>query len=77
MTMVTHTITGIVQSVNTIAQFMNNQNYTLESPQSGQPPLPIIPTLTPPDYHRPDTQQKTTHQTTPDPSPHKQEEYQT
>ena len=75
MTMVTHTITGLVQSINNIAQFMNNQNYTLESPQSGQPPLPIIPTLTLPDYHTQDTQHKTTRQTTTDPSPHKQEGY--
>ena len=64
MTMVMHTITGLVQSVNAIAQFMNNQNYSLELPKSVQPPLPIIPTPTPPDHHRPDTQQKPTHRNT-------------
>ena len=75
--MVTHTITGLVQSVNAIAQFMNNQNYTLESPQSGQPPLPMIPSPTPPDQHTPNSQYKPTHQTTIDPSPYKQKRDQT
>ena len=47
MSMITSTITGLVQSVNTIAQFMNINSQTLESPQSGQTPIQIIPNLSP------------------------------
>jgi hypothetical protein len=77
MIMVTHTIKGLVQSVNAIAQIMNNQNYTLESPQSGQPSLPIIPTPSPPDHHTPSTNYNNRRQREIDPSPHNKEGDQT
>jgi hypothetical protein len=77
MTMVTQTITGLVQSVNAIARFMNNQNNPIESPQSGQPLLPIIPTPSPPDNHTPNPSSRHTQQSITEPSPHEQEGYPT
>jgi len=77
MIMVTHTIKGLVQSVNAIAQIMNNQNYTLELPQSGQPPLPIIPTPTLPEQHTPITHYSNRWQPAIDLSPHNKEGDQT
>lgn len=44
MKMETITIKGLVQSINAIVQFINNHNCTLESPQSGQLPIQMIPT---------------------------------
>ena len=72
MNMVTATIMGLAKSVNKIARFMNTNNQIQESPQSGQPPIQIIPNLTPPETTTP----LHTHNTTAPPQthpPHKQE----
>ena len=68
MNMVTTTITGLAKSVNEIARFMNINNQLQESPQSGLPPIQIIPNLSLPETTTPQRTKHKKHTTEPFPS---------
>ena len=56
---------------------MNTHNYTIESPQSGQTPIQIIPTPQNISQQHPNGEHNNTNKTTTERSPQSQEGYQT